>query len=83
MVILCIDVLVIEESSPNVILVSKARRQRLLTGNWNQHARHEEWDPSIPDVFRRFLVRPLQLFMTPICFLMALYGSFAYGILYL
>ena len=43
---------------------------------------HEEWDVSLREIAIKYLVRPLQLLCTPICFLVALYASFVYGILY-
>lgn len=82
MVFLTLDILLIDESYPSVLLVRKARRLRIESGNWALHAKHEEWDVSLWDLCRKYLVRPFQLLMTPICFLMALYASFCYGILY-
>jgi DHA1 family multidrug resistance protein-like MFS transporter len=63
--------------------VQKARRLRHETGNWALHARFEEWDVSFAEMARKFLFRPVQLLCTPICFLVALYASFCYGILYM
>lgn len=79
---LTLDIIFIDESYPNKLLVYKARRLRHETGNWALHARHEEWDVSILELSKKYLVRPVQLLATPICFLMALYASFVYGILY-
>ena len=76
------DFLVLDESFAPVLLVYKARRLRMLTGNWALHAKHEEWDPSIKEMMVKFGVRPFQMLLTPICFLIALYASFVYGILY-
>ncbi|EEY17769.1 polyamine transporter 1 [Verticillium alfalfae VaMs.102] len=81
--VLFIAVLVIDESYPPRLLVDKARRLRHDTGNWALHARFEEWDVGVGELARKFLVRPLQLIATPICFLVALYASFCYGILYM
>lgn len=81
--ILVLDMVFLDESYPPVLLVYKARRLRHETGNWALHAKHEEWDVSIRDLARKFLVRPFQLLGTPICFLVALYASFCYGILYM
>ena len=81
--ILAVDLVFLDESYPPVLLVYKARRLRHETGNWALHAKHEEWDVSIRDLARKFLVRPFQLLGTPICFLVALYASFCYGILYM
>ena len=80
--ILLVDVIVIDESYPPRLLVYKARRLRIETGNWALHAKFEEWDVSLKEMAVKFGVRPFQMLMTPICFLMALYASFAYGILY-
>lgn len=77
------DVLVLDETYPPALLVAKARRLRHETGNWALHARHEEWDVSLKELAHKFGARPFQLLVTPICFLVALYASFVYGILYL
>ncbi|EOA83175.1 uncharacterized protein SETTUDRAFT_164624 [Exserohilum turcica Et28A] len=81
--ILIIDIIFIDECYPPKLLVYKARRLRHESGNWALHAKFEEWDVSIKELSRKFLVRPLQLIVTPICFLVALYASFCYGILYM
>lgn len=80
--ILFLDVLLLDESYPPVLLVYKARRLRHESGNWALHAKHEEWDPSIRELGKKYMIRPFQLLVTPICFLVALYASFVYGILY-
>src|ERR1700760_616903 len=77
-----LDVLLLDESYPPVLLVYKARRLRHETGNWALHAKHEEWDVSARELGNKYLIRPFQMLMTPICFLVALYASFVYGILY-
>lgn len=82
-VILLNAIIFIDETYPPVLLVYKARRLRHESGNWALHARFEEWDVNITDLARKFLIRPMQLLCTPICFLMALYASFCYGILYM
>lgn len=81
--VLLVGTIFIDESYPPVLLVAKARRLRHETGNWALHAKFEEWDVSIVELARKFLVRPVQILMTPICFLVALYASFCYGILYM
>lgn len=80
---LTLDLLVLDETYPPVLLVAKARRLRHESGNWALHARHEEWDVSLEELTNKFLMRPFRLLATPICFLVALYASFVYGILYL
>ncbi|KAL6705483.1 hypothetical protein ACN47E_006748 [Coniothyrium glycines] len=81
--ILLIDILLVDESYPPKLLIYKARRLRHETGNWALHTKFEEWDVSVVELGKKFLVRPLQLLLTPICFLIALYASFCYGILYM
>lgn len=82
LVIWALSTLILDESYPPVLLVYKARRLRITTGNWALHAPHEEWDPSIKEMAIKFGVRPFQMLLTPICFLVALFNSFVYGILY-
>lgn len=82
MLMVCLDVLILDESYPPVLLVRKASRLRHESGNWALHAKHEEWDVSLVELGHKYLVRPFQLLGTPICLLMALYASFCYGILY-
>lgn len=83
MFFLTLDVIFLDESYPPILLVYKARRLRHETGNWALHARHEEWDVSLKELGNKYLFRPFQLLTTPICFFVALYASFVYGVLYL
>ncbi|KAL4905873.1 hypothetical protein BDW74DRAFT_152197 [Aspergillus multicolor] len=83
MFFLTLDILFIDETYPNTLLVYKAQRLRFETGNWALHARHEEWDVTLKELGNKYLIRPFALLTTPICFLVALYASFVYGILYL
>ncbi|KAL4796381.1 major facilitator superfamily domain-containing protein [Aspergillus venezuelensis] len=83
MTFLTLDILFIDESYPPTLLLYKARRLRFQTGNWALHARHEEWDVTLKELGNKYLIRPFALLTTPICFLVALYASFVYGILYL
>jgi multidrug resistance protein len=82
MAMLILDIIMLDESYPPVLLVYKARRLRHETGNWALHAKHEEWDVSARELGNKYLIRPFQMLATPICFLVALYASFVYGILY-
>lgn len=80
---LTMDVIFLDETHHATLLVHKARRLRFSSGNWALHAKHEEWDINVKELAHKYMVRPWQLLCTPICFLMALYASFVYGILYL
>ena len=75
MFILGVTLLVVDESYPPRLLVYKARRLRIETGNWALHAKFEEWDVSLKEMVIKFGVRPFQMLLTPICFLVALYAS--------
>lgn len=81
-VVWALSITILEESYPPALLKHKATRLRIKTGNWALHARHEEWDPSISEMIVKFGVRPLRMLLTPICFFVALYASFVYGLLY-
>ncbi|CRG85103.1 putative MFS-type transporter C947,06c [Talaromyces islandicus] len=83
MFILTLDVIFLDETYPPALLVSKARRLRYETGNWALHSKHEEWDVNLREMGNKYLIRPFALLFTPICFAIALYASFVYGILYL
>ena len=82
-VLLFVAVIVTDESYPDQLLVHKANRLRHESGNWALHAKFEEWDVSIGEMCTKFLIRPIYLLFTPICFVVALYASFCYGILYM
>ena len=82
MFILSLDLLVLDESYPPRLLVYKARTLRIKTGNWALHAEFEECDPSLKEMVEKFGVQPFQMLLSPICFFVALYASFVYGILY-
>lgn len=47
---LVLDLIFVEETFPNVLLVYKAQRLRHESGNWALHARHEEWDVSVKEL---------------------------------
>lgn len=40
---------------------------------------HEEWEVSLKEISQKYLIRPLQMLLTPICFLVSLYAAFVYG----
>jgi len=82
MAILFLDTLLLDECYAPALLVKKAQKLRHLSGNYALHAKHEEWNVSLRELGNKYLIRPFQLLVTPICFLVALYASFVYGILY-
>lgn len=72
------------ETHHPLILVKKAETLRRRTGNWGIHAPHEEFSLSLKEIAEKNITRPLRmLFTEPILFLITLYNSFIYGLLYL
>ena len=83
MAILALDVFIIDESYPPVVLRHKAQILRHTSGNWVLHATHEEKTLTFADVARIYLVRPMQIFLTPCFFPVAAFGAFVYAMSYL
>lgn len=81
--VLVLDVIFCDESYPPKLLVYKAQKLRIESGNWALHAKFEEWDVSLTELAHKFLFRPVQILFTPIAFCLCLYASFCYGILYM
>jgi len=75
-VLFVLDLLILEETYPPVLLERKARRLRYSTGNWALHCKHEEWDVSFHEMFEKFGKRPMRMLLTPICFFVALYARY-------
>lgn len=73
----------VSETYHPVILVNKAKKLRIDTGNWAYHAKHQEWDFSFQELVTKHFMRPFALLATPIVTAMSIYGSFVFGILYL
>ncbi|CAI6342492.1 unnamed protein product [Periconia digitata] len=76
--------LLLEETYPPIILVSKAAELRRRTKNWGIHAKQEEIEVDFGELIIRNISRPMRiLFTEPIVLLVTIYMSFIYGILYL
>ncbi|CCU76488.1 MFS transporter [Blumeria hordei DH14] len=79
-----LNIFFLEETYAQTILVAKAVEIRSQTKNWAVHAEHEMLDFSPQSLIIKNFCRPLRLLFTePIVFLMSLYSSFAFGLLYL
>jgi MFS transporter, DHA1 family, multidrug resistance protein len=82
--IFVVDVFLLDETYAPTLLSNKARRMRIEKGNWAIHSKHEEADVSFKEIATKYMVRPLMLiFLEPICFLMCLYASFVFGMIYM
>jgi MFS transporter, DHA1 family, multidrug resistance protein len=76
-------IFVVKESYPPKILVSKASELRRRTKNWGIHAKQEEVEVDLNELITKNFSRPLRLLVTePVIFLVTLYMSFIYGLLY-
>lgn len=83
-VALILDLILLEETYPPVILVSKAAELRRRTKNWGIHAKQEEIEVDLRELVSKNFTRPLRLLFTePLILLLSIYMSFIYGILYL
>ncbi|TVY31977.1 Efflux pump [Lachnellula occidentalis] len=72
----------LRETYPVVLLERKAARLRKSTGNLNlKSSLALEVSPS--ELFKRTIVRPIKMFISPIVLLLSIYMAFVYGILYL
>lgn len=81
--LIVVAMLTVSESYSGVLLTSKAKRIRKATGNWAYHAKHEEWDLDLNEYLTTHLLRPFAMLATPIVFVLALFASYVFGILYL
>jgi hypothetical protein len=71
---LALDVIFLDETYPPALLVHKARRLRITTGNRALHAHHKETDYRFKDMTDKYLFRLFRLLVTPICFFVTLYA---------
>ncbi|KAF2442775.1 MFS general substrate transporter [Karstenula rhodostoma CBS 690.94] len=79
-----LDVLFLEETYQKTILRKRAQFIRSETQNWAIHHVSEEENIDFKELVNKHLALPLKLlFLEPIVFLITLYTSFIYGILYL
>lgn len=71
------------ESYAPIVLVEKAATLRRQTRNWGIHAKQDEIEVDVNDLLINNFGRPFRmLFTEPIVFLMSLYMSFIYGLMY-
>ncbi len=74
----------LKETYPPVILIEKADELRRRTKNWGIHAKQEEIEVDVAELVNENFMRPVRLLLTePIIFLITLYMSFIYGLIYL
>ena len=76
-------VLFFHESYAPVVLVEKAATLRRQTRNWGIHAKQDEIEVDLHELLINNFGRPFRmLFTEPIVFLVSIYMSFIYGLMY-
>lgn len=82
--ILVADIFFLDETYAPTLLSRKAQHMRAAQGQWAVHAKHEEMQLDMKELATKYLLRPMTLiFCEPICFLMCLYASFVFGMIYM
>ncbi|ODQ66861.1 putative MFS multidrug transporter [Nadsonia fulvescens var. elongata DSM 6958] len=83
-VTLALNIFFLEETYHSQLLVQKAKSLRRLTGNWGIQARLERDELNFNELVSKNLIRPIKMLCTePILFLINLFQSFLYGIMYM
>ncbi|KAI0865466.1 polyamine transporter 1 [Xylaria cubensis] len=79
-----LDVFLMNESYPPIVLVEKAAELRRRTLNWGIHAKQEEIEIDFVELLQKNFTRPIRLLLfEPIVTLLSVYMAFIYGLLYL
>ncbi|KAI0838451.1 putative bicyclomycin resistance protein [Hypoxylon sp. FL0890] len=78
-----ISLFFLQETYAPCILIEKATKIRRQTHNWAIHARHDRVEFDLRHLVDKYFTRPLKMLVTePIIFLVSLYMSFIYGLVY-
>ena len=73
----------LRETYAPCLLVAKAAAIRRQTSNWGIHALHDNIEVDPKELIDKYFTRPLKMLITePIIFLVSLYMSFIYGLVY-
>lgn len=79
-----LNLVLLEETYPPIVLVKKAEELRRRTKNWGIHAKQEEIEVDFRELMTKNFSRPLRILVTePIVLLLSIYMAFIYGLLYL
>jgi MFS transporter, DHA1 family, multidrug resistance protein len=79
-----LDLFFLQETYPPVVLMQKAKELRRRTKNWGIHAKQEEIEVDMKELFQKNFSRPLRILVgEPIVLLLSIYMAFIYGLLYL
>ena len=78
-----LDLFLVQETYPPIVLVQKASELRRRTKNWGIHAKQEEIEVDFRELVTKNFTRPARLLAEPIVLALSIYMSFIYGLLYL
>lgn len=77
------NLFLLQESYPPIVLIHKAQFLRRRTKNWGIHAKQEEIELDFRELLVNNLSRPIRLLITePLILAVTIYLSFIYGLLY-
>ena len=78
-----ISFFLLRETYAPCLLIAKAVAIRRQTNSWGIHARHDRIEVDPRELIDKYFARPLKMLITePIVFLVSLYMSFIYGLVY-
>jgi MFS transporter, DHA1 family, multidrug resistance protein len=79
-----LDLFLLPETYPPIVLVEKASELRRRTMNWGIHAKQEEIEVDFRELVEKNFSRPIRILIgEPIVLLLSIYMAFIYGLLYL
>lgn len=83
MVLPVVYMIFVDETYGPVLAKKKAALMRFTTGVWGLHADLDLYTLSFEEFIKIHCMRPVLMFATPIIFVLVLYCSFVYGLLFL
>lgn len=72
-----------KETYEPVILQKIAKKEKIVSNKWEIHSEMDKWRINWGEIIRKHVYRPFKMLVTPIVFVMALFASYVFGILYL
>lgn len=78
-----VNFIFLTESFAPVLERRKAKKLRLETDVWALHADLDAWRLTVDEFLRVHCMRPILMFITPILFVLVLYASFTYGLMFI
>ena len=73
----------LQETYPPIVLKKMARQLRLESARYSIHCLHDTWRLEFKQLVRSHLVRPFEMLVNPIVFVVVLFSSYVFGLFYL